>query len=131
MEINIDDLTVKQVKQLQSLLLPVENKSTIATRYIGKKVIIRSYSAGNHFGELVAYDPAYQTVVVKNSRRLWRWNTVKGISLSEVALHGIVQANSKITSTIPEQIVSEVDEIIPASDAAIESIESAPIFVPG
>ena len=130
MVINIDDLTIGQVKQLQSLLLPSENKSIIATRYIGKKVLIRSYSAGNHFGELFAYDPAFQTVVIKNSRRLWRWNTDKGISLSEIALYGIVQEKSRISSTLHEQIVSEVDEIIPATDAAIISIESAPVFVP-
>jgi hypothetical protein len=130
MTINIDDLTIGQVKELQSLLLPINNQSTIATRYLGKKVIIRSYSAGNHFGELVAYDPAYQTVVIKNSRRLWRWNTNKGVSLSEIALYGVVEANSKITSTVPEQIVSEIDEIIPASEAAIASIESASTFVP-
>ena len=130
MTIDIDALTIGQAKQLQSLLFQAENKSTIATRYIGKKVIIRSYSAGNHFGELVAYDPAYQTVVIKNSRRLWRWNTDKGVSLSEIALYGVIEANSKITSTVPEQIVSEVDEIIPASEVAIVSIESASIFVP-
>jgi hypothetical protein len=133
MTINIDDLTIGQVKQLQSLLSletqPV-NKSAIASRYIGKKVIIRSYSAGNHYGELVDYDIAHQTVVLKNSRRLWRWNTDKGISLSEIAIYGVVQENSRITSVVPEQIVSEVDEIILTTADSQKSIESAPVYIP-
>lgn len=126
--LDINSLTLGQIKEIQSLV-GGGSKSSIASRYVGKEVVVRSYSAGNHFGELVEYDPAHQVVVLKNARRLWRWNTNKGVSLSEIAEFGVVQANSKICTTVLEQIVAEVDEILPATQLAAETIKSAPVYV--
>lgn len=115
-----------QALQSGSVGEPVPGQTnSIAQRYIGKKVITRSYSAGNHFGELVAYDTAHNTVVLKNCRRLWGWKTKKGISLSEIALYGVNEEESQICETVPEQIVAEIDEVIPATHQCISSIEGA------
>lgn len=109
---------------------PKDENGAIANRYKGREVIVRSYSAGNHFGVLEAYDPAHGVVVLKNSRRLWKWNTDKGVSLSEIATYGIVPANSKICTELPEQIVAEVDEILPVTTAAAALIKAAPVYTP-
>ena len=48
---NLDDLTLGQIKQLQGLL----GSTTTGPRHrdIGKKVIIRTNTAGVHYGTLV------------------------------------------------------------------------------
>lgn len=124
---SINDMKLGDLLPLLGLLQG--GQSGIASRYVGKEVVVRSYSAGNHFGELVEYDPKQGVVVLKNARRLWKWNSDKGISLSEIATHGIVQPNSKICTTLPEQIVAEVDEILPTTEAAAQTIKSAPVYV--
>jgi hypothetical protein len=87
---------------------------------VGKKVIIRTYSAGVHYGEIAEKDG--KEVILKNSRRLWYWVTAnKGISLSEVANGGIAE-NSKICEAVP-LIWLEAIEIIICSEEAIKSIE--------
>jgi formylmethanofuran dehydrogenase subunit B len=92
---------------------------------IGKKVIIRTYSAGVHFGTLI--EKANEEVILKNSRRLWYWETInKGISLSEVANHG-VHSNSKICETI-EILWLQAIEIIPCTIEAITSIEDKNVY---
>jgi hypothetical protein len=127
--VNLNDMKIGDLLPLLSLLKVGDSDSGIASRYIGKEVIVRSYSAGNHFGTLEAYDPKQGIVVLKNARRLWKWNTDKGVSLSEIATYGIVQANSKICTTLPEQIIAEVDEVLPATEVAAQSIKSAPVYV--
>jgi hypothetical protein len=51
---------------------------------IGKMVIIRTYSAGVHFGELVSQEG--KEVVLKNARRIWSWRGAN--TLNEVSLVG-------------------------------------------
>lgn len=126
---SLNDMKLSELLPLLSLLNGGAQCGTVASRYVGKEVVVRSYSAGNHFGELVEYDPKQGVVVLKNARRLWRWNTDKGVSLSEIATYGVVQKNSKICTVMPEQIVAEVDEILPASSTAAESIKTAPVYI--
>ena len=89
--------------------------------FIGKKVIIRTYSAGVHYGELIEKDGG--EVILKNSRRLWYWETAnKGISLSEVANVGLSN-NSKVCSSVELNWLQAI-EIIPCTDEAIKNIEA-------
>lgn len=87
---------------------------------IGKKVIIRTYSAGVHFGTLIEKDG--KEVILKDSRRLWYWKTTNsGISLSEIANSGVA-SDSKVCESV-SLIWLEAVEIIPCAAAAIVSIE--------
>jgi len=50
---NIEDLTLKQIREIQSIGLQKEStQNNLDTKYIGQKVIVRTYSAGVHFGVL-------------------------------------------------------------------------------
>ena len=92
-------------------------------KQIGQKVIIRTYSAGVWFGVLAEKEK--EEVLLKDARRLWRWQTNKSISLSGVALYGVKQAESKICAPV-SQVWLQAIEIITPSDIAIKSIESCP-----
>ena len=94
-----------------------------------KYVIIRSAQSGVHAGWLVARSG--DTVVLKDSRRLWRWVVSKMTgqlaTLSEVAVHGVNSSDerSRISVTVPKITILGVCEVIPASEAARKSIEEA------
>ena len=90
---------------------------------IGKKVIVRTYSAGVWFGTLSEKSGA--EVILTDARRMWRWQASESISLSACALYGIDPARSKIVSPVPS-VWLEAIEIIPCSAAAAESLEGAP-----
>lgn len=98
-----------------------QHANNIDKYFLNKKVIIRTYSAGAHFGELI--EKSGNEVILKNSRRIWYWVTAnKGISLSEVAIDGL-NSESKICSPI-DLLWLEAIEIIPCTQEAIKSIES-------
>lgn len=90
-----------------------------------KKVIIRSNYAGVFFGTLV--ERAGSEVKMKDCRRLWRWEGAN--SLSQLAVEGTKKPNGcKFTVIVPEMEILDVIEIIPCTEAAIESIENVPIW---
>ncbi len=85
-----------------------------------KAVIVRTYSAGVHFGYLISRDG--KEVTLERSRRIWRW--FGAWTLSEVATFGVDISKSKIG--VPIKItLTEAIEIIDCTDAAIKSLESA------
>ena len=86
---------------------------------IGKDVIIRTYSAGVHFGTLAARDG--KEVTLTNARRLWYWEGA--FTLSAVAQNG-VKKSSKLSVAVPEIILTEAIEIIPCSEAATANLRS-------
>ncbi len=118
---NIDDLTLGQIKELQQLLI-VQNAENKQHSMLGKKVIIRTYSAGVWFGELS--EKSGKEVILKNARRMWRWFASESISLSAVAIHGIKHDKSKICEAV-KAVWVEAIEIIPCTNEAIISIEGA------
>ena len=121
---NIGELTLKQIKEIQSLNLG--NNSTHQNggiQYgIGKSVIIRTYSAGVWFGTLS--QKSGNEVVLTNARRLWRWWAKESISLSGVANFGIIEEKSKIAPAV-EGVWLEAIEIIPTTEIAKKSISGA------
>ena len=121
---NIDNLTLGQIKQIQALLgNPTTQPQDGLSSMLGKKVIIRTYSAGVWFGELE--QKAGNEVILKNARRMWKWWAKDGISLSACALYGVKHDGSKIVEPV-ESVWLEAIEIIPCTDKAIESLEDAP-----
>ena len=100
---------------------------------IGKKVIIRGRNAGVLFGTLVSVrNEAGVTVYrLKDSRRLYQWFCKSGITLEDVAVYGIDDEKSKITSTVPliDVTDSEISLLIPVSEESAKTIESAKTYV--
>lgn len=118
---NINELTIGQAKELEAMF-GGQQKSSGLNSMIGKKCIIRTYSAGVWFGEIE--QKAGNEVIVKNARRMWLWWAEKSISLSGVAVYGIKQDKSKIAPVV-QSVWLEAIELIPCTAVAIESIESA------
>lgn len=75
---------------------------------IGDFVLIRTQSAGVHFGTLL--ERQGQEVVLFNARRLWSWSGA--LSLSEIAMKGITISSSKISVPVDEIILTQAIEII-------------------
>ena len=78
---------------------------------IGDFVLIRTYSAGVHFGTLIRKEGKEVTLI--DARRLWSWTGA--LSLSEIATKGIDIKNSKISVPVEEIILTEAIEIIKVS----------------
>jgi hypothetical protein len=88
-----------------------------------KPVIIRTFSAGVHFGYLVAKDG--KEVTLEGSRRIWRWRGAN--SLNELSQFGLEPASkgwSRVSEPIPSGHELTAIEIIPCSADAVRSIES-------
>jgi hypothetical protein len=121
---NIDNLTFGELKQIAAIFsnqaAPAANNGL--TSLIGKKCIIRTYSAGVWFGTVS--EKSGNEVIITNARRMWKWWAAESISLSAVALYGIKHDKSKIVEAVPA-VWLEAIELIPASAQAINSIEGA------
>ena len=124
---NINELTIGQAREIASLVNGGQsnnrNSETLTGGMVGKKVIIRTYSAGVWFGTLS--EKSGKEVILTDARRMWKWWASKGISLSACALYGVKHSESKIIEPV-SQVWLEATEIISCTDAAIQSIGGAP-----
>lgn len=121
MTTNIDDLTIGEAKKLANLFSSTPAQESGLNSFVGKKVIIRTYSAGVFFGEIV--EKSGSEVILKNARRLYYWKTNNnGISLSEVANSGLDDCSKVCQATSLHWL--EAIEIIICSQESIKSIES-------
>lgn len=77
--------------------------------FLNKKVLIRCYGAGVHFGTLLEKEG--KEIRLGNARRLWNWNGA--LSLHEVASIGIDIKNSKISEPVKQIILPEHIEMLP------------------
>ena len=84
-------------------------------------VVVRTYSAGVHVGELKSRKG--REVVLLNARRLWKW--CGAFSLNEVAVEGIGEG-SKPSITVPEILITEAIEVIKTSTAAEKILREFP-----
>lgn len=87
---------------------------------IGNICLIRTYSAGVHFGIVEEYSDCMTVVRLSNARRIWNWNDAN--TLSEVSKNG-VSSNSKISEEVETITISGVIEIIPMTDKAITCLK--------
>ena len=116
----INDLTIGEAKELANIFggNSIGNNSPL----IGKKVIVRTYSAGNWFGVLDTKDG--DEVYIKNARRMWYWKAKESISLSACAIYG-VSSESKICAPV-DLVWLQAVEIMPCTEESISSLEDAP-----
>jgi len=88
-------------------------------------VIVRTYSAGVFAGYLANRDG--QEVELKNARRLWYWSGAA--SLSQLAMEGVKKPdNCKFPCEVDNIILTQVIEIIPATEQAKRSIGKVPVW---
>jgi hypothetical protein len=82
-------------------------------KFLNKKVLVRTYGAGVHFGTLLEHEPTANGTALRlgNARRLWSWNGA--LSLHEVASKGVEIKNSKVSEPIEEIILPSHLEILP------------------
>ena len=85
-----------------------------------KYVVVRTYSAGVHVGELVERNG--KEVQLANARRIWSW--VGANTLHEIALRG-VGAGSRVSDRVASVVLTEAIEIIDATAEARENLESS------
>lgn len=124
-----EELLVKLVSMLiDSSNSDSENRELEQHQDVGKHVIIRSGQSGVHFGILESKKG--DEVILKNSRRCWRWWAKKGISLSALAVHGLdlTKDEIRITEELDHITVIGVCEIIPAQSACIRSFSEASVY---
>lgn len=90
------------------------------------KVMIRSTNAGVFYGKLVSRDG--DTVVLKNSRRVWYW--AGAATLSELATRGTSKPTEcKFPAPIQgRHTILGVCEIIEMTDEAVKSLDALPVW---
>lgn len=74
----------------------------------GAFVLIRTHSAGVHFG--ILEEKNGQEVRLSNSKRLWSWQGA--LSLSEIASKGLNVSGSKISESVEEIILPQAIEVL-------------------
>lgn len=121
---NIDDLTLKQLREISALVGNHSLSAQAPNPMLGKHCIIRTFSAGVHFGVVKQIDNRASAqgsdVLLENSRRIWKWEGA--FTLSEVSQQGIEKA-SRIAEEVPEIYITGVIEIIPTTEQARKSFE--------
>ena len=87
----------------------------------GKKVLVRTYSAGVHYGTLES--KVGKEVILTDSKRIWYWEGAN--SISQLAVEGTRKPeNCKFSMAVPRIILTESIEIIETTKLAQDSIES-------
>jgi len=90
---------------------------------IGKTCIVRTYSAGVFLGTVA--ERVGKEATLTNARRIWYWEGAA--SLSQLAIEGTSKPGKcKFPAAVAEVLLTEVIEIIPATEAAIASIAAVP-----
>lgn len=122
------NLSKESEQMLIMKLLGLENSENVSSNslvshLIGEKVIIRTYSAGVHFGELVAKNG--QEVHIKNTKRVYYWDGA--CSLSQLSKEGSKSAaNCKISVMIDENILDQCIEVIKMTEYAYINLNGIP-----
>lgn len=115
---NINELTIGDIKEIKALLGADEAcGSAMPHPMIGRRCLVRTYSAGVHIGEVVSANE--MQVHLKNALRLWKWEG-GGLSLSAVANNGIKGGRLNKTG---EVFLTNAIELIPTTLEAEKTYE--------
>ena len=98
------------LKDLKELINPVQSQPNHPM--IGRRCLIRTYSAGVHIGDVISVNGT--EVLLNNALRLWKWEG-GGLSLSAVANNGINRGRLNKTGEI---MLTNAIEFIPTSNKA-------------
>lgn len=92
----------------------------MAAKKKAQRVIVRTYSAGVHYGTLVSR--AGKEVELADARRIWYWKGAN--TLHEVSLSG-VSSGSKISRPVASITLTEAIEIIGCTEEASKNLDGA------
>ena len=112
---NIEDLIT-----LAKILQPKEGQSVVQSQHpmLGKRCLVRTYSAGVHIGDVVWMNPENSMECkLENALRLWKWEG-GGLSLSAVAMNGIKKGRLNATGVVA---LTNAIEYIPTTKEAEET----------
>ncbi len=113
---NIDDLTIGEVKSLAAMI--GENQSVVGD---GRAVIVRSRDQGVMYGKFAGYEGS--TVHLKDAVQMWRWNAAKGGTLADCAQYGVNIAKCKFSHAKVSVTIFGACAIIDCTPKASKSIE--------
>lgn len=116
---------IKEILMEELGAKPSENVVKAISNFIGKKCMIRTYSAGVHFGEITSHNA--KEVELKNAYRVHYWDGA--CSLSQLAVDGSKErGNCRISVPVNEIYLSEAIEIIPMTDIAYQNLTSGDLW---
>lgn len=84
-------------------------------------VVVRTYSAGVHTGELVEQNG--KLVQLANARRLWRWKGAN--TLNEVASKGVSDEYTRLSEPVASVTLTEAIEVLSTTAEARRSLEKS------
>lgn len=132
MTIDIDSLTVGELKELARIAAALESCTTAHARAekhwsIGEYCIVRSYSDGVLAGYVERNDEDRGIVTLRGARRCWYFKNKSDLACAGLARAGIT-SESRICGAHPEpQDVHEVIGVLKCTPEAARSIQEAPI----
>lgn len=119
---NIDELTLGQIKQLQCLLGGSATRTeACCDPDVGKYVLVRAYGAGVHVGVLSARNG--KEVRLTDTRRIWRWFGAN--TISEISLRGLDTSKSRLSESVASNTLTDVIEVIPCTPEAEKILRGA------
>lgn len=127
---NVDELTLGQIKELQSLLsnqaIEVNTSGDIFKDAIGKYVIVRSRNEGINAGTLVKAN--MHGCVLKDARRIWYHKPNEYAWYEGVAVSGLADG-SKISTAVGEKYIIEDYSITLCESKASDNIKGYKAYV--
>lgn len=114
---NVDELTIKEAREIAAMFgaIAADKEQKQTHPMLGKRCIIRTYSAGVHIGTVEWVNPDNSMEVkLTDALRLWKWEG-GGLSLSAVANNGIKGGRLNRTG---EVFLTNAIEYIPTTEAA-------------
>lgn len=85
------------------------------------RVIVRTYSAGVHYGTLVKR--VGREVELADARRIWFWKGAN--TLHEISLDGVDLRASKVSKPVASITLTEAIEVIPCTEASAANLDAA------
>lgn len=114
---DINEMTIGQAREIAAMFNGGNATAKSAWSawphpFIGKRVIVRTYSAGVHIGTLLSVNPENSMECqLTDALRLWKWEG-GGLSLSAVANNGIKGGRLNRTGNV---VLTNAIEYIPTS----------------
>ena len=121
---NLDDLTIGQARELAKLFGTSQPAQPAIHAFVGRYVVVRTYSAGVHVG--VLHSAGEGEAILTRTRRIWSWNDGKTLSCSEIAIAGI--GSGKMSCEVGGNALTGVIEIIPTTQEAEKCLQNFSAF---